>query len=178
MVEAVVKAQEIRGWMSEEELLWLFGTARKMNSIVELGCFCGRSTYVLCAGCAGTVYAADCHWCGTMHPFETGAQYTRPEFDQYVGHFANLVPFEGNFMEAAVSDLIPQEFDMVFFDGDHSKESQLLDLQTWAHRAKKLICGHDLDPSTPGIEQALQEFCGMQGVVRAPGKLWYIEKGG
>lgn len=176
MVEPITKAKEIQGWMSEEELLWLFGTARKMNSIVELGCFKGRSTYALLSGCSGPVYAVDCHWCGTMHPFEDGAQHTRPEFDQNVGHFSNLVPLEMNFVDAAVSDLIPPEVDMVFIDGDHAYESVLLDLETWSPRARKMVCGHDFSPATPGIEMALQKFCGMQGVVRAPGSLWYIEK--
>ena len=81
MDEAVAKAQEIRGWMELEELLWLNQTAKNMDSIVELGCFCGRSTYALLSGCMehnaghpnGTVYAVDCHWCGTMYPFYDGA---------------------------------------------------------------------------------------------------------
>jgi hypothetical protein len=163
--------------MDLPELAWLHETANGVNSIVELGCFRGRSTYVLLAGCPGKVYAVDCHWCGTMYPFHDAAQHTYSEFMANVGHFPNLVALEMNFVDAAVSDLIPPEVDMVFIDGDHAYESVLLDLETWASRTLKMLCGHDLSPATPGIEKALTEFCGMKGVVRGPGSLWYIKKG-
>lgn len=171
------KAQEIRGWMSPEELAWLYETAQQMTSIVELGCHRGRSTYVLCSGCQGPVYAIDCHWCGTMHPFEGSEVYTYPEFMANVGHFPNLVPFEGHFADFVASELIPAKFDMVFVDGDHAEFSMLEDLRLWAHRARKMVCGHDFDAMTPGVEAALQKFYGMQGVQRGPGKIWFIKKG-
>lgn len=177
MDNPIEKAQTILGWMAPEELAWLHEVAKRMDGgIVELGCHRGRSTYVLCAGCPGKVYAVDCHWCGTMYPFEGEAQHTRPEFDQAVGHFPNLVALEMNFAEAALSDLIPDMVDMSFLDGDHAYESVLLDLKTWEPRAKKMICGHDLSPETPGVKQALDEYFGSGQVRIGPGKLWYVEK--
>jgi hypothetical protein len=176
MDNPVERAQAILGWMDPEELTWLHEVAKRMGSIVELGCHRGRSTYVLCAGCPGQVYAIDCHWCGTMHPFEGREVHTYPEFMANVGHFSNLTALEMNFVDAAVSDLIPPEVDMVFIDGDHAYESVLLDLETWDSRAMKLICGHDLSPVTPGVERALNEFFGAGKVARGPGSLWYFEK--
>jgi hypothetical protein len=169
-------AQSILGWMDPAELEWLHEVAKRMESIVELGCHRGRSTYVLCAGCPGRVYAVDCHWCGTMHPFEGGAQHTLPEFMANVGHFSNMVPLEMNFVDAAVSDLISPEVDMVFIDGDHAYESVLLDLETWAPRTKKLVCGHDLKAETPGVEKALNEYFGPGRVAHGPGSIWYLDK--
>jgi hypothetical protein len=177
-VDNLARAEAIKGWMDPEELRWLYETAKTVGSVVELGCHRGRSTYVLCAGCPGPVYAVDCHWCGTMYPFEGEAQHTRPEFDQAVGHFPNLVALEMNFAEAAGSVLIPLMVDMVFIDGDHAYESVLEDLNIWGPRAKKMLCGHDLDPLTPGVEEALKKFCGMEGVTRGPGKIWFIRKEG
>ena len=170
------RADKIRGWMDPDELLWFYQVSAAMDSIVELGCFCGRSTYVLCSGCPGKVYALDCHWCGTMFPFNGAPQYTMPEFMQNVGHFPNVVPLEGQFADLAASDLIPPLVDMVIVDGCHEKEAVLADFNTWEPRAKKMICGHDLDPSTPGVEKALAEFFGMDKVIRGPGKIWYIQK--
>jgi len=180
----VEMAQGILGWMDPAELEWLYEVAKRMDSIVELGCHRGRSTYVLCAGCQGhnaghpdgQVYAVDCHWCGTMYPFASEAQHTRPEFDQAVGHFPNLIALEMNFAEAAVSDLIPAMVDMVFIDGDHAYESVLDDLKTWAPRTKKMVCGHDLSAETPGVQQALDEYFGPGQVHTGPGKIWYIDK--
>jgi predicted O-methyltransferase YrrM len=177
MDNLIAAADKIKGWMSLEELEWLYQVAQRMaGGIVELGCHRGRSTFVLLSGCPGQVYAVDCHWCGTMHPFEKEAQHTRPEFDQAVGHFSNLVALEMNFEEAATSPLIPDMVDCVFIDGDHAYESALLDLKTWEPRARKMICGHDLNPETPGVQQALDEYFGPGKVSQGPGKLWYIDK--
>ena len=55
-------------------------------------------------------------------------------------------------------------------------QSVLLDLETWAPRTKKMVCGHDLSPGTPGVEQALNEYFGLGKVHTGPGKLWYIDK--
>lgn len=176
MENPVKRAESILGWMEPDELAWLYETAQSMDSIVELGCFRGRSTYVLCAGCRGKVYAVDCHYCGTMWPFGNEKQHTYEEFMANCGHYENMVPYCGHFCEAAVSDIIPPEFDMVFIDGAHEYPAVLADLQTWATRARKMVCGHDLDPTTPGVEQALAEFCGMDRVVKCPGRLWYIKK--
>lgn len=170
-------AQTILGWMDSDELEWLHEVAKRMDGgIVELGCHRGRSTYVLCAGCPGPVYAVDCHWCGTMYPFAGEAQYTRPEFDQAVGHFVNLTVLEMKFAEAAGSDLILPMVDCVFIDGDHAYASVLDDLKTWDRRARKMVCGHDLSPETPGVKQALDEYFGLGKVHTGPGKLWYVDK--
>ena len=183
MDNPIVRAQGIKGWMETAELEWLLEAAKRMDSIVELGCYKGRSTYVMCAGCPGKVYAVDCHWCGTMHPFADSAQHTLPEFMENVGHFPNMVPLEMQFVEAAASDIIPPMVDMVFIDGDHACESVLEDLKTWMPRTRKLLCGHDLNhetkTDTPGVGDALEKFCGMQGVFRGPGSIWYMDvKGG
>ncbi len=183
MDNPVAKAQTIKGWMETAELEWLYEVAKRMDGgIVELGCHRGRSTYVLCAGCPGKVYAVDCHYCGTMYPFAGHAQHTLPEFLENVGHFLNLVPLEMHFAEAAILDTISPTVDMVFIDGDHAYESVLEDLHLWAPRAKKLLCGHDLNHATktdtPGVGEALEKFCGMRGVFRGPGSIWYMDIGG
>lgn len=180
MDNPVVQAEKIKGWMEPEELAWLYETAKTANSIVELGSFEGRSTYVLLAGCPGPVFAVDCFWCGTMHPFEDNERYTRPAFDRNVGHFKNLAyVFEGTSVEAAASPGLPTKVEMTFIDCDHAKESVLADLQNWEPRTTRLLCGHDLSPNTPGVEQALVEYFGsLDRVERGAGTLWFVRKGG
>ena len=54
----------IEGWCSPVELGWLKATAATMESVVEVGCWKGRSTVALASGCKGVVYAVD-HWQGS-----------------------------------------------------------------------------------------------------------------
>jgi len=49
------KATQIEGWMSYAELIWLNLTAKKMNSIVEIGSWKGRSAHALASACPGKV---------------------------------------------------------------------------------------------------------------------------
>jgi hypothetical protein len=46
----------IQGWMGSHELRWLHQTARELGSVVEIGCWKGRSTFALCSsGCPRVV---------------------------------------------------------------------------------------------------------------------------
>ncbi|MBU4356393.1 MAG: class I SAM-dependent methyltransferase, partial [Proteobacteria bacterium] len=64
MGDPVYPGNDIKGWMSQKELQWLYEQARNMDSIVEIGCWHGRSTHAFLSGCRGTVYAVD-HWQGS-----------------------------------------------------------------------------------------------------------------
>jgi hypothetical protein len=176
MDNPVERAKEIEGWMYPEELEWLYEAAKRMDSVVEIGSYKGRSTYVLCSGCQGKVYAVDCHWCEALRPFVGSVQHTFPEFMENVGHFLNMVPLEMTSMDAAAPGITPPEVDMVFIDGDHVYESVLADLKLWDPRTRKLLCGHDLKAEYPGVEKALNEYFDGYKVARGPGSLWYVDK--
>jgi hypothetical protein len=65
---------------------------------------------------------------------------------------------------------------MVFIDGDHSYEALMADLEAWTPRAKKLVCGHDLDdPLYPGVRQALHAYFGTDRIAAGPGSIWFIK---
>jgi hypothetical protein len=159
--------------MDPEELQWLYETAQKMKSIVEIGSFEGRSTYVLLAGCPGPVYSVDFHYCGTMHPFQDNEIYTRPDLERNCGHFSNLVIVEMSSEEAAKSPLIPPMVDMVFIDGDHNFAGVFKDLELWAPRVNCMISGHDLCSETPGVAQALDKYFGLPRIARGPKTIWF-----
>src|ERR1700687_1802823 len=55
---------QVRGWMGFHELVWLFTMAQRMSSVIEIGCWKGRSTTALSSGCPGPVFAVD-HWLGS-----------------------------------------------------------------------------------------------------------------
>lgn len=170
----VERAMGIVGMLIREEVEWLHQTAHEMSSIVEIGSYRGRSTYALCAGCQGIVYAVD--------PFEANFhQEVRDVFDDFAENlkaFENLLPVIKTSQEAANSAIIPAIVDMVFIDADHSYRAVLDDLRLWEPRARKLVCGHDYGgPRTPGVEKAVNEYFGSREMVKlGPGLLWAARK--
>jgi predicted O-methyltransferase YrrM len=187
MDNSVEKATQIVGMMDQMELGWLHNIAQEMDSIVEIGCYKGRSTHALASGCRGHLYAVD--------PWDWKAWWDQEEGETYetflrnMQEFSNLTPLRMLSAEAAASDLIPPMVDMVFIDGDHSFEVAMQDLTLWAPRAKKLVAGHDLyHNECPGVEKALCAFYGVNKcklsklvtpkVGRGPYTIFFIEKSG
>jgi predicted O-methyltransferase YrrM len=167
-------AMNVVGMMLREEVAWLHKAAQEMESIVEIGSYRGRSTYVLCAGCRGMVYAVD--------PFVANFhQEIRDVFEDFAENlkaFENLIPVIKTSQEAAHSIIIPAMVDMVFIDADHSYRAVLEDLQLWEPRTRKLVCGHDYGgPMTPGVEEAVNEYFGSRERIKlGPGTLWAVRK--
>ena len=148
--------------MSEKELQWLYECSLKMNSIIEIGSWKGRSTYALCCGCKGEVYAVD-HFEGSREHqimMRVGKHLCDDdpygEFCRTMDVFDNISLYKGSSEDAAKSLLIPEKVDMVFIDGDHTYEGAISDLRLWASRANKLLCGHDFNEL--GVRDALVDY--------------------
>lgn len=167
------KTNDIAGWMTDNELVWLYETAQTMASVIEVGCWKGRSTHALLSGCPGPVYAVD-HWLGSADSRTTshsealrGKLYD--EFMGNVGHFPNLVVVRGE--SPAIAAECP-DADMVFIDGEHNYEAVRADIAAWLPKARKLICGHDI--SFPGVSQAVFEAFPKERVQRPMWDLWVV----
>ena len=167
-------ADTILGMMVRTELEWIYEAAKRMDTIVEIGSYKGRSTYALCAGCRGQVYAVDPFMAGGYWPDTDSVKDTYPEFMENMKGFANLTVVRMTSEEAAASGLIPPMVDMVFIDGDHDYAMVKKDLELWAPRTKKLVCGHDLN--VPGVEQAVMEYYGRERVHAGAHVIWYVDK--
>jgi hypothetical protein len=140
---------EIQGFMKPIELDWLYEKSRKMNSIVEIGSWMGRSTHAFLTGCPnGLIYAVD-HFKGNPSQIEDEHKEAKngeiyDKFKANVGHFPNLAILKMDSMEA-VRLFEPKSVDMVFIDGEHTPEAFRRDLISWSSKARKVIAGHDLD---------------------------------
>ena len=148
---------DIQGFMGDTELQWLYETAQKMDSIVEIGCWRGKSTHALLSGCRGPVYAVD-HFHGSPDQVTTAhadakTQDIYAQFLGHVGQFPNLVVHRMDSIEAA-RRFQPKSIDMVFIDGCHTLTAVLADLAAWRPICKKLLCGHDIGQD--GVRPALQ----------------------
>ena len=166
------------GWMSTQELIWLHAQAMQSTSIVEIGCWKGRSTYALLTGCEGTVYAVD-HFQGSVNELDTthAEAKTRDihaDFMANVGWFPNLSVMKMSSAMASKQfvDLNVQA-DMVFIDGEHTTEAVLADIAAWAPLTSRILCGHD--SYFPEVAEAL----GKSNVLwhRGSGSIWYSIKG-
>ena len=156
-----LEAQTIEGWMRPYELDWLSLQASQVTSVVEIGCWKGRTTYALAAACSdGQVYAVDT-FAGTpgdpQHAFlvRRAGGSTYQEFKTQLERYQNVIVERDDSFEAAKR--VP-DCDMVFVDGGHSYDRVLADLKAWAPKAKKLLCGHDY--SHADVKRAVTEVLG------------------
>jgi hypothetical protein len=140
------KGNNIQGWMSDIELNWLYETALTMDSILEIGCWKGRSTHALLSGCKGVVFAVD-HFRG--NPDQINKEHKEAsdgnlyhEFMENTVNFDNLVT-----MKADANDVVkffkPKSIEMIFIDGRHLTMAVISDILNWMPICKTLLCGHD-----------------------------------
>lgn len=165
----------ITGMMSVEELCWLYETAQKMTSIVELGSWQGRSTHALLSGCKGTVYAVD-HWdpnyIGIPGLSESIIENNWQAFCANVKDFKNLQIMKMPSLKAAES-FQDASVDMVFVDADHAYGSVMADIRAWLPKTVKMIAGHDYEiKQHPGVVQAVDEMFG--GAHELLDTIWFV----
>jgi len=165
----------IDGWTSREELEWLSQAAKSARSIVEIGCWKGRSTKVLLEASDGFVHAID-HFKGTdkTGDFWSGVmakeQDVYSQFQKNVGHYPNLRVHKMSSTDASMF-FQDGELDMVFIDGDHTYKGVKEDIATWLPKVKKggVICGHDYTSGWDGVIKAVDENFNEVEVV---GSIW------
>lgn len=158
--------EDIQGWMNPCSLEWLAKKASEMESVVEIGCWKGRTTHTLLINCKGIVYAVD-HFRGSPSDPALRAEAKRKdisqEFIKNVGRFPNLRLLKMSSMEAS-AHFQPKSVDMVFVDGSHTYEDVKADLEAWIPIAKKLICGHDYY-GYGGLKRAVDEKFGAENIL-------------
>lgn len=164
-------AEQIDGWMTQYELTWLASHAAEMKDVLEIGSWKGRSTFALLSSCNGPVYALD-HWEGSRDDFRISPELGHKayaEFQQNVGHFKNL-----HVIRADSTKYEPDagfQVDMAFIDGCHAYEDVLIDIRKWRPRARRLICGHDIN--LPDVARAVAEEFG-NAVQYGAGSIWFV----
>jgi predicted O-methyltransferase YrrM len=164
---------DIQGWMSEDELQWLYEQAQRFTRIVEIGCWKGRSTHALLSGCKGTVFAID-HFKGNPSEIETAHSEAKTvdihqEFLKNVGHFKNLITLKMDSLDA-VKMFKDKSVDMVFIDGEHTVQAFFDDYSLWRPKCKTLFCGHDVQMEGPCM---FFKSTGFQHTTK--GTIWIIE---
>jgi hypothetical protein len=150
---------EIPGFICDRDLEWLYARACEMESVVEIGTWLGKSTDALVSGCPGDVYTVD-HNMGSRDE-RSGNHVLAVALPGYILHCVltrfiaseNLVVV--NMTSEAASKILP-DVDMVFIDGDHSKEAVIRDIRAWGPKCRRLLCGHDIHFTS--VQEALGEL--------------------
>ena len=181
------RAENLQGWMSSKELIWLGQKAQLHRRIIELGSYLGRSTRILGENTAGYVVAID-WWHGTPTEFAESSPETL--FERFHENIEDLIkarkvrPWRVNhrtipslFAAGKVPLFVWNQPDMVFVDGQHCYESCRDDIHTWKPRLRKggLLCGHDYQQKDwPGVTKAVDELVPGAEVVAGTHIWWAI----
>ncbi|MCX6701737.1 MAG: class I SAM-dependent methyltransferase [Candidatus Zambryskibacteria bacterium] len=144
------KDPKIEGYLLYPELIWLYLTAQKMNSVVEIGSWKGKGSHAIASGCLGKVTLVD----NFLQHSEFNPDAER-DLRRNISGFKNVEILKMDSIEAA-KHFEDNSIDMVFIDGVHDKQSVLKDLNAWYPKCKKILCGHDLDRQS--VKDALVEF--------------------
>lgn len=111
--------------------------------ILEIGVHCGISTTAFLSGME--MVGGGHLWSIDTHPSCRYVHFGHPLWTFYC-------PWSG---DVPAPDL---PLDVLFIDGEHTREAVLSDLNRWGHHAK-LILLHDADtPSFPGVRTAIEEY--------------------
>jgi hypothetical protein len=154
------RAEAIPGWMDRDELEWLAEQAAQASTIVEVGCWCGRSTRAMADATAGKIWCVD-PWTGTQEPVTVQTRkgdllslhkvIKLKVFAAFVENMAaelttgrvQVLPTRSLFAVHILRHLAP--FDFVFLDGDHAYASVAGEIEAFRPlvRAGGVLAGHD-----------------------------------
>lgn len=139
----------------------------KIQTIVELGSWLGKSTLFLAALLPenGKVYAVD-HWKGsTEHQGYIWHNELKTLYKQFLSNVIHaklvhkVIPMKMTTLEAAKSlDVKP---DLVYVDASHQEEDVYQDLKHW-YPLTKILCGDDFNWGKEmgyPVQKALRRFC-------------------
>ena len=166
----------IPGWMSQAELQWLYSRAQEFKTMIEIGCWQGKSTHALLKGAlkgGGKVSVVD-HFQGAegQERFfrEVAFKDIYHVFMANVGMFPNLATvYRMSSIQGAEK---APDAEMVFIDAGHEPDEIKADLEAWEPKCTKLLCGHDY--SFPGVKKGVMERFGIDRI-KICDTIWAIE---
>lgn len=164
--QRVDKSLNILGGMRKDELHWLAWKARSCDLVIEIGTWLGRSAYAMGMMVRGKVITID-----TFDPVWPPDRNSRSWFKRKIGVPMEFYNENKDYMYSKclenLSELIEKgkvevirgdsnlvikdlqklkgSVDMVFIDGDHSREGVARDILNYKPLIRKggILCGHD-----------------------------------
>lgn len=133
-----------QGWLTEEEARLLYEIVQKTaGPILEVGCYCGRST-VLLAHLGRAVYSVD--------PFSdfaerdpTGEQ-TEKRFRENTKEYSNVILFK-----QGIQHWTPRPCGFAYLDGKHTYEGTLVQIERALLCNPSYLAVHDVNDKGNGV---------------------------
>lgn len=166
--EALACAKKIQGWMSDDELRWLYETSQRYETAAHIGVWRGRSIVAAAAGIRQRIYAID-NWGPAAIETQLANVDNRAAFLEAMINLwpviaaGKCVPLA---MESTDASRLVDRVDMVFIDGAHDKASVDRDINAWLPRTNCLLAGHDK-------HQVASAICRLNWEA-GPGSIWYV----
>lgn len=178
-------ALPIKGWMSEEELLWLAAQASRSLVCVEIGSYCGRSSRVIgdhlpkdgCLYCIDSFKPFSC-----IPPVISTPEEGEQVYAEFLSNMSDLLDAgkvtihrTSSYHAATALSKKTSWVDFLFINGDHSYAAVAQDIALWLPLIKTggVISGHDYH-IYPGVDQAVDERFG-SAVVNTMGSIWSVQ---
>ncbi|NEQ97435.1 MAG: hypothetical protein F6K30_12040 [Cyanothece sp. SIO2G6] len=149
---ALTKASTVEGYMSTDELTWLYDNAYGQS--VEMGSYRGRSGTIIglkLKETGGHLSCIDCFGDAEYKIFQENIKKSDLLVDVY-----RMTSVE------AVDHFDDHSLDFVFIDSSHEYDDTLEEIIGWLPKVKLdgLLCGHDYNhPEFPGLTRAVNELC-------------------
>jgi predicted O-methyltransferase YrrM len=166
-------ALNIDGWMSPEELTFLGENATEATSALQIGCYKGRSSFVIGMNIKGQLLDID-SFVGdkgnTLGPAELFEVY-RSNVNEMLGKKIKLVMGSSN----EVLPILNRSFDMIFVDGSHIYEDVKRDITLCLPLLKPggLLCGHDYTGYLD-VKRAVDELLCNKAQLYPNTSIWYL----
>ncbi len=174
----IENAQKIDGWMTDEELGWIAHAAKYAKTIMEIGCYKGRSTRCWLDNTFGKVHVVD-PWSsmGVMDNGEVDVHADFRVYNEFYNNLANFVNEEKLIIHRAVFSEATElpKADLIFIDGDHREEHVKQDIHKAMNLLNKpgVICGHDYGVEHwPAVKRVVDKVFPDAGIV---GTIWFKE---
>jgi hypothetical protein len=167
------RALTTEGHMEPEELEWLADQASRRKSIIEWGCYLGRSTIAMAQNTTGHVWALDNFEGPADDGINTNLRPLAPGevWDTFHKNTHDLPNITAIMFDHRSWSLLPLMADMVFIDGSHQTAHVWQDIyRFYMLPPRALLCGHDI--TFPTVKEAVEDLLPGYGVV--PGTtIWY-----
>ncbi len=148
--------------------------------IVEIGSYTGETAVMLAEEFQNALITCVDNWKGGYCVDER----TTPEimgsveqaFDARTKSVLNILKVKGDSISIA-QEVSEKAYDIIYIDADHSYEAVLSDIRNWQPKLSigGILCGHDYDPSNPGVMKAVDEcFKGVSTIHTFEDNSWAI----
>lgn len=152
---------DIPGFLDTEEAYLLYRLASQAQSIVEIGTYYGRTTYIL--GCGAkvsgghvtTIDAYEAHTIGEMIvTADIPKGVSRMLKDYGLSKYVTAIIANGG----SVAKSWDMPIDLLFIDGGHDYKSVKADFNAWKKHVTGAIAFHDYSDHWPGVQKFVDEL--------------------